>query len=138
MKDEYWDEEFKNKLHNFFSLSDDRNLRASGRTTILSEILLKIALESGREVRYDVDHFVDARAKQNVAEDTIRRVHDIAHNYRSKFGVEIRLEVDRRRQVFKAYQLGSSNSERFNFSPFPIEEMKKQIKYLNNRKLLLL
>lgn len=132
-----WDLEFRKKLREFYSLKSDSRVRRSGRTTIIAETILDVALENpGRNIRYDIDHFIDTRGLHPTSDDMLRRIEETTTTLRREHGIEIQLSVDRRQKTFQAYRIGHNMG-----SVFPIAELKIQlekVKFLDKQLLLLL
>lgn len=153
MKEEIFDEEFKSKLKAFYSFDEgsmtngDMGYRRTYRTSILAQVLLETAIESGREINLQ-DHYLDSGATQQTTEYLKRSIQDTVNNYRN-IGIEIKVDMSRRSNTLRAYLMGSSFSQKGEYSslslyqnkrinPFPIQKLKERKQFLENQLLLLL
>jgi len=97
---DYWDEEFKEKLKAFFGSGG--KFRASGRTYILAETLLAIAIEEGGHISYELNEFVGPiSSRGHLYRDLINTIHRVIKDYEYTEGISISIESNQRTKYFK-------------------------------------
>jgi len=138
MENNIFDKEFKQKLKAFYCYEDC--YRRTGRTTLQAQIILEVAIESGKTV-YMCDHNNRGRQANDELAGYIKR---LANEY-NRAGMSVVTDINNNEGTVNAYLLSNPMSKGYRdlytetrISPFPIEKLQERLQFLLRRKLLLL
>ena len=131
-KQDYWDEEFKEKLKVFFGFEDE--FRASGKTYILAETLLSVALKDGGNISYALNEYVRDEVRKNILhQELIHKIREVIEDYEYSKGISIKIKVQ---ELGKSFRVISNMSYIGDVHPIVIQErfLKSREYHLNKNK----